>query len=227
MGSPRAGPCGHKKVFAIPCYMASLASGAPLPEEIALVGDPKFQDLVQKSRSITKKILDSIHDTHKSCISTQTLRLDSPETSKLAVMASNIGISSAPVLKVVSEEFTLETSLTRMSEGLQLHRALLNFVSPHLPNIHKVTELVADIRDLTLKIDKSIYPLCFASQMLKIAQTEAYVQPTPISVALRLPGEYEVQVAAHLMLVQLQTFGQDMIRCLRDLDKSNDEETES
>ncbi|XP_067344132.1 colony stimulating factor 3 (granulocyte) a isoform X2 [Channa argus] len=197
--------------------MASLASGAPLPEEIALVGDPKFQDLVQKSRSITKKILDSIHDTHKSCISTQTLRLDSPETSKLAVMASNIGISSAPVLKVVSEEFTLETSLTRMSEGLQLHRALLNFVSPHLPNIHKVTELVADIRDLTLKIDK----------MLKIAQTEAYVQPTPISVALRLPGEYEVQVAAHLMLVQLQTFGQDMIRCLRDLDKSNDEETES
>ncbi|KAK2884929.1 colony stimulating factor 3 (granulocyte) a isoform X1 [Channa argus] len=204
-------------VFAIPCYMASLASGAPLPEEIALVGDPKFQDLVQKSRSITKKILDSIHDTHKSCISTQTLRLDSPETSKLAVMASNIGISSAPVLKVVSEEFTLETSLTRMSEGLQLHRALLNFVSPHLPNIHKVTELVADIRDLTLKIDK----------MLKIAQTEAYVQPTPISVALRLPGEYEVQVAAHLMLVQLQTFGQDMIRCLRDLDKSNDEETES
>lgn len=66
-----------------------------------------------------------------------------------------------------------------------------------------------------------------ALQLLKVVQAEAVEQPTPTPVALSLPGEYEVQVAAHLTLVQLQAFGQDVVRCLRSLDKSNDEETES
>lgn len=37
----------------------------------------------------------------------QALKLDSPQNAKLAVMASNIGIPSAPVLRVVSESFSL------------------------------------------------------------------------------------------------------------------------
>lgn len=67
----------------------------------------------------------------------------------------------------------------------------------------------------------------YISQMLKMLQTETVAQPTPTPVALRLPGEYEVQVAAHLTLVQLQSFGQDMVRHLRSIDQSNEEETES
>lgn len=41
-----------------------------------------------------------------------------------------------------------------MYEGLQLHRALLNSVSPRLKNEGKVTELKADIKDLTIQINK-------------------------------------------------------------------------
>lgn len=65
-------------------------------------------------------------------------------------------------------------------------------------------------------------------QMIQMVQTEAVAQPTPTPVVLRLPGEYEVQVAAHLTLVHLEAFGQDMLRFLRGLaEQSDDDETES
>lgn len=147
----------------------------------------------------------------------QTLQLNSSENGKFALMASTIGIPSAPVVRVVSENISLEDSLKRMHEGLQLHRALLSSVSPRLENKDKVALLMADIRDLAIQINK----------MLKLAKSEVAVQPTPTPVALRLPGEYEVQVATHLILVQLQSFGQDMVRCLRSLDHSTEEEIES
>ncbi|XP_039643246.1 colony stimulating factor 3 (granulocyte) a isoform X1 [Perca fluviatilis] len=203
-------------IFFIPCYMATFARSAPLPEGNILVEGAQFQEIVQRSRTLLQKILLSIPDTHKSCIHTETLQLNSSENAKLVMMASTIGIPSAPVVTVVSENLTLETSLTRMSEGLQLHRALLSSVSPRLENKDKVTVLQADIRDLVIQINK----------MLKMIQAEAVVQPSPTPVALRLPGEYEVQVAAHLTLVQLQSFGQDTARFLRSLDHSN-EDTES
>lgn len=47
-----------------------------------------------------------------------------------------------------------ETCLRRISEGLQLHRALLNAVSPRLENRDKVDALQGDIRDLVLQINK-------------------------------------------------------------------------
>lgn len=62
----------------------------------------------------------------------------------------------------------------------------------------------------------------FILQMLKMVLGEA-VQPTSTPVTLRLTGEYEVQVAAHLTLVQLQSFGQDVMRSLRSLDQSNED----
>ncbi|KAK1881228.1 Granulocyte colony-stimulating factor [Dissostichus eleginoides] len=179
--------------------MATLARSAPLQPEMGTL------------------ILLSIPDTHKECIHIETLKLNSSENANFVTMASTIGIPPAPVLKVVSENFSLETGLRRMSEGLQLHRALLSSVSPRLEQKDRVIGLQADIRDLVVQINK----------MLKMAQAEAVVQPSPTPVALRLPGEYEVQVAAHLTLVQLQAFGQDTVRCLRGLDRSNDEETQS
>ncbi|XP_054455064.1 colony stimulating factor 3 (granulocyte) a [Anoplopoma fimbria] len=203
-------------VFVIPCYMATVARSAPLPERSALV-EGQFQDIVQRSRSLIQKILLSIPDTHKSCIHIETLQLNSSENAKLVFMASNIGIPSAPALRVVSENFTLETSLRHMSDGLQLHRALLSTVSLRLENKDKVMGLMADIKDLVIQINK----------MLKLVQAGVVVQPSPTPMALHLPGEYEVQVAAHLTLVQLQSFGQDTVRCLRSLDRSNEEETES
>lgn len=62
-------------VFAFPYYMSDLVHSAPLPElqggQSALVADPKFQEIVQRSRSLTEKILLSIPETHKSCIHTE------------------------------------------------------------------------------------------------------------------------------------------------------------
>ncbi|XP_039991573.1 colony stimulating factor 3 (granulocyte) a [Xiphias gladius] len=197
--------------------MASLARSAPLPDRSTLVEEPQFQQTVQRSRSLIQKILLSIPGAHKSCITTEALQLNSPENAKLDIMAQNIGIPPAPVLRVVSENFTLKNSLTLMSEGLQLHRALLSAVSERLQKKNQVTDLMADIRDLTIQINK----------MLKMVQNEAVVQPTPTPMALSLLGDYEVQVAAHLTLVQLQSFGQDTVRCLRSLDRSNEEMTES
>lgn len=197
--------------------MASLSRSAPLPDGSTLVADPRSQEIVQRSRSLIQKILLSIPDAHNSCIHTETLKLNSSENEKLGVMATNIGIPSAPVLKSLSENFSLETGLTRTSEGLQLHRALLGSVSPHLEKNDKMMELQADIKDLNIQINK----------ILNKVKGEALAQPTPTPVALRLPGEYEVQVAAHLTLVQLQSFGQDVVRLLRSLDQSSEEEPES
>ncbi|XP_058477055.1 colony stimulating factor 3 (granulocyte) a [Solea solea] len=196
--------------------MASLGRSAPLPTESgALVADPAFQEAVERSRSLTQKILLAIPDTHSACIHTETLQLNSPDNAKLEIMAANIGIPAAPVLRALSENFTLRTCLRNMTEGLQLHRALLSAISERLPN--KMTELTSDIKDLSIQINK----------MQKMVYKEAAVQPTPTPAPLQLQGEYEVQVAAHLILVQLQSFGRDMDRCLRTLDRSNDDDTES
>ncbi|XP_037611277.1 uncharacterized protein LOC119479580 isoform X3 [Sebastes umbrosus] len=198
--------------------MATFARSAPLlPEWSALVESQQFQDFRLTSDSLTQKILFSIPDTHKSCIQSETLKLNSSENAQYATMVTTIGIRPAPVLSVVSENYSLETSLRHMSEGFQLHRDLLSAVSPRLANKDNVTGLVADIRDLVLWINK----------MLKMVQTDAVVQPSPTPVALNLPGNYEVQVAAHMILVQLQAFGQDTARCLRSLNRSNVEETQS
>ncbi|KAM4526884.1 colony stimulating factor 3 (granulocyte) a [Fundulus diaphanus] len=198
--------------------MASTARGAPLPERSgALVEDPQFQEILQRSRSLTQKILLSIADTHKSCVHSQTLQLTSSENTKLATMASTIGIPPAPLLRAVSENFTLESGLRAMHDGLQLHHGLLSSISPRLKVKEKVVALMADVRDLKVQVVK----------MEKMTQTSVAVPPTSASVELRLPGDYEVQVAAHLTLVQLQTFSQDVARCLRSLDRSNDDENES
>ncbi|MEQ2312671.1 hypothetical protein AMECASPLE_033606 [Ameca splendens] len=203
-------------VFA--CYMASAARSAPLPKSSsALVEDPQFQEILQRSRSLTQKILDSISDTHKSCVHTETLQLNSSENAKLATMASTIGIPRAPVLRAVSKNFTLEAGLRAMHDGLQLHQELLTSISPRLGMKNKVAVLISDVRDLKIQIVK----------MQKMTQMQAAVPPMSTSVELRLPGDYDVQVAAHLTLDQLQTFSQDVARCLRSLDSSDDDEKES
>ena len=53
--------------------------------------------------------------------------------------------------------------------------------------------------------------------MLKMVGGQAVALPR---LTLNLPGDYEVQVAAHLTLQQLQTFGQEVDRCLKSLDQS-------
>lgn len=190
------------------------ARGAPLPEGSALVAEPQVQELVQRSLTLLEKIMQDIEVTHKSCVTVKGLtELNSPENAKLVNIASTIGIPSAPVLML--NTVTLETCLKNISEGLQLHQALLSAISSHLEDRDKVDTLKADIKDLVLQIHK----------MLKTVNGEA-VQATPPAMPLNLSGGYEIQVATHLTLVQLQAFGRDVERYLRTLDQSSEEDTE-
>ncbi|XP_061564868.1 colony stimulating factor 3 (granulocyte) a [Cololabis saira] len=194
--------------------MATVAFSAPLPESSALVEDSEFQDHVQRSRALIQKILQSIPNTHKACVHAKALQLNSPENGRLLTIVSIIGIPSAPVLKNISENSSLENSLSQIYEGLQLHQILLTSVSNRLEKKDKVDALIADISDLTNQVKK----------MLRMTPAEEPVPPTPPQMTLRMPGDYEVQVAAHWTLLQLQDFGQDVNRCLRILERSNDEE---
>lgn len=200
-------------------YMATVTHSAPLAGVSGLGDDQQFQDLVQRSHILIQKILLSIPDVHKSCIHIESLQLNSSENTKLVIMASNIGIPPAPILRVVSENCTLESNLTQMTEGLLLHRELLTAVLPKLGKKDKVSELSYDIRDFLLQIRK----------MLKLVQKSGAptVQPMSKPVTLRLPGEYEIQVAAHLTLVQLEAFAQDVVDCLKNMKQSDEEELDS
>lgn len=130
-----------------------------------------------------------------------------------------------------------------MYEGLQLHRALLSSISPRLDDKVQVIELMADVRDLGFHINKVAEFCCVTAcsdkyfcmlhhlffylhflQILKMVQTEGPAQSTQPPVVLHLPGDYEVQVAAHLILVQLQSFSQDVARFLMSLDHSNEDD---
>ncbi|XP_051925260.1 uncharacterized protein LOC127603202 [Hippocampus zosterae] len=201
--------------------MARVAGAAPLPEVCAdmcaLVEGAQFQALVRRSRSLTEKILLAIPEAHKSSIHAETLKLNSSENAKLGTMATNINFPAAPVLKIASEKVPLESSLIHMHKGLQLHLALLSTISPLLEKSQRVTDLMNTVRDLAVQISK----------MLRAVQTEYEPQTTPSPVTLHLHGDFEVQVAAHLTLVQLQSLGQDIHRLLRGLDASHEEETDS
>ncbi|XP_072312302.1 colony stimulating factor 3 (granulocyte) a [Eucyclogobius newberryi] len=197
--------------------MATMTHGAPLFGVTALVDQEQFQDLVQRSHSLIQKILLSIPDVHSSSIHIKTFQLKSPEITNMMIMATKLGFPQAPVLRVVSENCTLETSLNQMSEGLQLHEELLNTVLPKLNSNVKITELSNDIRDLDLQIHK----------MLNLIQNTTLPTPALKPVVLHLSGEYDIQLAAHLTLVQLEAFGQDVVRCLRSMEHNMEEELDS
>uniref|UniRef100_A0A8C7GKV9 Granulocyte colony-stimulating factor n=1 Tax=Oncorhynchus kisutch TaxID=8019 RepID=A0A8C7GKV9_ONCKI len=201
-------------VFAILCNMASYGQSAPILEYSGeagqLVDDPEFNLSVENSKSLIKKVLDAIPETHTSCIHSETLILNSSsENRKLQYLAINLGIPSAPTLKALTDNFTLETCLRRMSEGLQVHQDLLRAVVQRLANTERITALLTDIRDLRVQINRVRLPSPVA------------VLPTATSLASRLTGDYEVQVATHLTLVQLQSFGQDIVRSLRNIAQAN------
>lgn len=59
--------------------MATVARSAPLLRRSALVEDPQFQGMVERSRSLVDRILVSIPDTHKSCIHTEVRHVHAEE----------------------------------------------------------------------------------------------------------------------------------------------------
>ncbi|KAJ3607701.1 hypothetical protein NHX12_024752 [Muraenolepis orangiensis] len=214
--------------------MAAFARSAPLPEwtggdhhhhhhhhnddevRSLIDDDSTFYNTVDRSLSLTKKIVLSIPEAHRACITAETLDLNS-EKGKFAVVAENIGIPVSPILHVLSENATMETSLVQMLNGLLLHQTLLSSVSSHLGPQDTVTELLADTRDLLTQI----------SILLKLVQGDSAKQPAAPQLDLRLQGDFDIQVATHITLRQLRDFGQDMERILRRVAKANEDTTES
>lgn len=91
-----------------------------------------------------------------------------------------------------------------MSAGSQLYQGLLGVLSDKLSGLN---DLKADLRDLLTHITK----------MKEAAQLDGSVsdQNQIPDLASRLHGNYEVQVAIHVTLTQLQSFCHDLIRSLR------------
>ncbi|XP_053709797.1 uncharacterized protein LOC128752530 [Synchiropus splendidus] len=198
--------------------MASIVGSAPLERlhagDQALVEDPQFQAQVGNSRSLTEKLIEAVKEAHKSCVDTETFQLGQEDVDNLAIVARNINMPTPPVLRVSAENVSVESGLTQVTEGLLLYQAMLNATYPKLQKNEQVVALIADIKDLVVQLNK----------MLKMANAAKSVQPTPAPVELRLDSEYRVQVAIHLTLVHLQSFGHDMSRWLRQLDQSEEEE---
>ncbi|KAJ8414467.1 hypothetical protein AAFF_G00053370 [Aldrovandia affinis] len=167
-----------------------------------------FHRVVERSQSLVNKILNNIPEAHKFCVSSKSLTLHpSSESKKLQYMESSLGIPRAPTLKGLSAEFTLEMCLNRISEGLQMYQDLLGALCDRVSTPKKLEELQDDIRDLLVQI----------TQMYELGQFEARVRYEGSGLASRLTGDFEVQVAAHLSLVQLQDFAQDIFRSLRNM----------
>ncbi|XP_030649113.1 colony stimulating factor 3 (granulocyte) b [Chanos chanos] len=195
-------PQFYLAVLSLHCCFATLAFTAPLQGN-----SMELKQAVERGTSLIKKILNDIPGVHDSCVTIEDLTLDTAKEAKnLEYMVTLLNIPRAPTLKALSEDFTLEMSLNRISDGVSLHQRLLTAVKKRVSPSDKLTNLLADVRDLLAQVQ----------QMQKLAKVPAASQPqTATDISSRLTGDYEVQVATHLTLKQLQSFGQDIFRTLR------------
>ncbi|KAG5854932.1 hypothetical protein ANANG_G00043260 [Anguilla anguilla] len=202
--------------FSLHCYLVGAVLAAPLTEfslkDGALMERPDFLRAVEHSQSLVNKILKDIPDTHKSCVSSKSLTLHPTlqpisEPSNLQFMEDSLKIPRAPVLKGLSDEFTLEMCLKHISEGLQMYQDVLSTLHNRVSNPEKMKGMHADVRDLLAQITK----------MQELCRFETGAKYGGSGLASRLSGDFEVQVAAHLSLLQLQDFGRDVFRSLRNM----------
>ncbi|XP_037391480.1 colony stimulating factor 3 (granulocyte) b [Pygocentrus nattereri] len=190
-------------IAALLCSLLAVSISAPVqfsPQE-------GFSQHMELAKSFTKKLLSEIPTVHHSCVGTEGLSLEpSAEVKNLEYIMAALAIPAAPRLAPISETHTPAMSLGRISEGLQLHQHLLQEVKKKLKCSEKLTPLLADLRDLSAQVHK-------LQQEAQLTPSEPQAQSSSLS--SRLTGDYEVQVATHLVLQQLRSFGQDVFRSLR------------
>ncbi|XP_066521343.1 colony stimulating factor 3 (granulocyte) a [Hoplias malabaricus] len=192
----------------------SLVSAAPLLELLKDMQDPAFQNAVENGQSLINRILISIPAVHKSWIQSESLSFDSSDSGKLEYLKGVINLPAAPVLKTLSDD-TLGACLSQIAEGLKLHKTLLTVVSDlRTTKSEKVNLLLHDIRDLLPQIHKMQKLIKVANVPEEEAVSKSHLQADLKS---RVTDEYLSQVAAHLTLLQLQKFGQDVSRSLRSM----------
>uniref|UniRef100_A0A4W6EW41 Granulocyte colony-stimulating factor n=2 Tax=Lates calcarifer TaxID=8187 RepID=A0A4W6EW41_LATCA len=164
-----------------------------------------FKEAAERAKTLVEKILRDLPAVHAATVTTEGLTLDpSTETTNLQLMVTSLGIPAAPVLKPLSERFTLDMCVSRMMAGGQLYQGLLGVLSERLSGLK---DLRADLRDLLTHINK----MKVAAQV----SSDSPDQNQRLDLASRLHGNYEVQVGVHLTLTQLRSFCHDLIRSLR------------
>ncbi|XP_051991532.1 colony stimulating factor 3 (granulocyte) b [Xyrauchen texanus] len=162
--------------------------------------------------SLAKKILDNIPAVHETYLKRTGLTLELSSEEQNLEYLSGISIPEPPVLKTISEDFTLEMSLSRIVEGLELHHALLQRISESLTSTEKLNLLLADISELSAQVKK----------MQQLAQISSKVSQKAFpDLSPSLDSNYQVQVITHLSLQQLRSFTQDVFRSLRQIAVSN------
>ncbi|MED6245202.1 hypothetical protein CHARACLAT_000250 [Characodon lateralis] len=179
---------------------ASLVQSAPvgLPSNLP----PAFRETAVEAKTLSEKILKDISAAHTATVKDFSLD-SSSQMSNLQMMAVSMGIPSSPVLKVLSEHFTLDMCVSRMLAGVQMYQNLLEVLSSRASGLE---DLKADLRDLLNHINK-----------LTEAQLGAdYSDQNPISdLDSHLQDSYSVQVAVHMTLTQLRSFCHDLNRTFR------------
>ncbi|XP_071754720.1 granulocyte colony-stimulating factor-like [Centroberyx gerrardi] len=189
--------------LALHCCLAVLVRSAPLPDSSSAGMNLEFKQAAERAKTLVEKILRDIPTVHGATVNIQGLTLDpSSQPANLQMMETSLGIPAAPVLKPLSESFTLALCVNRMSVGTKLHQDLLGALADKLTGL---TDLRSDLRDLLTQISKM-------QELGQLSSAEQYQSP---DLASRLNGNYEVQVANHLTLKQLRSFCHDLIRSLR------------
>ncbi|XP_074553428.1 colony stimulating factor 3 (granulocyte) b [Halichoeres trimaculatus] len=186
----------HHCLFAVLVRSAPLSSLSDLP--------PTFREEAEQAKTLVEKILTDIPAVHSATVDTEGLTLDpSTQTENLQMMVASLGIPASPVLKPLSERFTLDQCVNRMSAGSQMYQELLGVLSHRLSGL---SDLQEDLRNLVTHINK----------MKEVAQlSSGGEEDQNYSLDLAAQGSYNLQVAVHLTLTQLRSFCQDLKRSLR------------
>ncbi|XP_017296344.1 uncharacterized protein LOC108250808 [Kryptolebias marmoratus] len=186
-------------VFLLSCFLfTSSVQSAP-------VSSPAFQETATRAKTLVEKILKNVPAAHSATVSIQGLSLESStQSSNLQMMEVSLGIPASPVLKKLSDHFTLEMCVSRMLAGVQMYQNLLGVLSTSLSGLE---DLRADLRDLLTHINK----LKEAAQL----QVDGSDQNQDLDLASHLQDSYSSQVAVHLTLTQLRSFCHDLIRTFR------------
>ncbi|KAM6966143.1 colony stimulating factor 3 (granulocyte) b [Tautogolabrus adspersus] len=188
----------HHFLLLVSVQSAPVSSPPDLP--------PAFREAAERAKTLVEKILRDIPAVHTTTVNTEGLTLDpSTQTANLQMMMTTLGIPVTPVLKPLSEQFTLKICVSRMSAGTQLYQELLGVLSNRLSGLN---DLKADLRDLLTHINKM-------KELAQLGSGGEDDQNHGPDLAFSPHGDYDVQVAVHLTLTQLRSFCHDLIRSLR------------
>ncbi|KAG7218714.1 hypothetical protein INR49_007066 [Caranx melampygus] len=184
-------------LFAALVHSAPVGSGAAPPSAL--------REVAERAKTLVEKIERKLPVVHDAVVSAEGLTFDpSAQAPNLQLMVTSLGIPAPPVIKQLSEHFTLDMCVSRMLAGGRLYQGLLGVLSEQVGGL---TELSADIRDLLIHVRKM-------KEVGRLIDDNPDQNPS-LDLGRRLHGNYEVQVAVHLTLTQLRSFCHDLIRSLR------------